>query len=231
MRTWHAAVLSILGLAVLACASTKEGKPKDIKFSGFLGDYSQLKPGGPGKVAWAYYAPGFSVSQFNKVMVDPPEAWVSQEQRAKMGEENVSYLLTSLDTAMRDSLGAKWELVDRPAAGVLRIRLAISNATSATGALTPFTRIVPFGLITSLGVNEATGNYLNVGAVNGEMEVVDGGTGKRLAAFVDRREGTGSIGSAFTDWGDVVDACHFWSDRLANRLVELGMRPTKTATP
>jgi len=227
MRAMHAAVLSVLALAVAGCSSTKEGNPKDIKFSGFLGDYSQLKPGGPGKAAFAYWAPGLSIVKFTKVMVDPPEAWVSDEQRKKISEENLSYLLTSLDTAMRDSLGAKWELVDRPGPDVLRIRLAIANATSATGALTPFTRIVPFGLITSLGVNEATGSYLNVGAVNGEMEVVDGGTGKRLAAFVDRREGTGSMGSAFSDWGDVVDACHYWSDRLANRLVELGMRPTK----
>jgi hypothetical protein len=232
MRTLCSTVLAgalaaAAAVAISGCHATKEGEAKDVKFSGFLGDYKDLKRGGPGQADYVYWEPGLNLSGYTKIMLDPPQAWVTPEQREKIGEKNLSYILTSLDKSLRESLGAKWELVDRPAAGVLRLRFAITNASSAIGVLTPFTRIVPWGLVASEGVDLTTGDYLNNGTVTGEEEALDGATGKRLEAAVDMRVGGNSPTNVFSNWGDVVDACKYWSDRIANRLVAFGMKPTK----
>jgi hypothetical protein len=152
---------------------------------------------------------------------------VSAAQREKIGEKDLAFLITTLDTALRESLGAKWELVDRPAVDVVRFRFAIDNASSETGALTPFSRILPWGLIAQEAVKLTTGEYLNVGTITAEEELLDGGTGKRLEAAVDQREGGNSVENVFSNWGDVKDACKYWSDRCAQRLIQYGMKPTK----
>jgi hypothetical protein len=219
--------LTVALLIFAACSATKEGSYKDIKFSGFLGDYSDLKRGGPGQVDYLYVEPGLNLANYTQIMLDPPQAWVSAEQRQKISEKNLTYLLTALDKAMSDALGAKWELVSRPGPHVLRVRMAITNADSAIGVLTPFTRLVPWGLVASEGVDVVTGDYINNGSVTGEEEVLDGATGRRLEAAVDRRVGGNSPKNVFSNWGDVVDACRYWSDRLTSRLVSWGMKPTK----
>jgi uncharacterized protein DUF3313 len=217
----------LLAGVLAACSATKEGNAKDVRFSGFLGDYSQLQKGGGERPDYVYVKPGLDLSAYKRVMIDPPQAWVSEAQRKKMGEKNLSYILTSLDKALRDDIGKKWELVDRPAPDVIRIRMAISNASGENGTLTPFTRIVPWGLMVSEGVDATTGNYINNGRVTGELEVQDGGTGARLAAAVDERVGANSISNAFSNWGDVVDGCRFWAERVTSRLVKYKMKPTK----
>jgi hypothetical protein len=227
MRAVAMLLLTAASLAAAACSTTVEGKPKNIKFSGFLGNYSDLKRGGPGQPAYIYIKPGLNLAPYTKIMLDPPQAWLSPEQREKIGEQELTNLLTSLDKALRDSLGAKWELVDRPAVDVIRIRFCIDNASDAVGVLTPFTRILPWGLVAQAGVKVATGEYLNVGTITTEQEILDGGTGQRLEAAVDQREGGNSVENVFSNWGDVVDALRYWSDRMASRLVAYGMKPTK----
>jgi hypothetical protein len=214
-------------IALSACSATKQGDPENIKFSGFLGDYSMLKPGGEDQAAFVYFPPGLNLSAYRKVMLDPPQAYLTAEQRTEIGEEDTTYILTALDKAVRESLAEKWDVVEKPGADVLRIRLAISNASSAAGGLTPFTRIIPWGRIISLGVRGVSGDYINQGEVTGEMEALDSATGRRLAAAVDSRVGSNSPLNTFTSWGDVVDAFDTWSERIAERLVELGMKPTK----
>jgi len=54
MRTITMTAFAAAALAVASCSTTVEGKPKDIKFSGFLGDYSDLKSGAPGQPAFLY---------------------------------------------------------------------------------------------------------------------------------------------------------------------------------
>ncbi|MCU0725773.1 MAG: DUF3313 domain-containing protein [Planctomycetes bacterium] len=214
-------------MMIAACSATKTGDIEEIKFSGFLGDYSQLKTGGEDQAAYAWIQPGLNLSSYRRIMIDPPQAWISSEERAEIGEEDMSYLLTSLDKALREDLGEKWVIVDRPGADVIRLRSAISNAQSASGGLSPFTRILPWGRILSLGVRGVTGDYLNQGDITVEAEFLDGGTGNRLAAAVDCRVGRNSPLNTFTNWGDVVDACSWWSERIAERLVEFGMAPSK----
>lgn len=219
--------MTVLTVALAACSATKRGNPKDVKFSGFLGDYSQLKPGTGDQADFIYIKPGLNLSRYQSVMIDPPQAWISEKQREKIGEKDLAYLLTSFDKAMRDTFAKKWTLVDRPSHDTVRVRIAISNASAATGALTPFTRILPWGMIGSEAVNVATGEYLNVGTITAEMEVVDGGTGERLGAGVDQRVGANSPVNVFSDWGDVLSGCTFWAERLSARLVEFGMKPSR----
>jgi Protein of unknown function (DUF3313) len=227
MRPICLTALAATALALASCATTDEGSAKDIKFSGFLGDYSDLKKGTGGQPDYVYVMPGINLAPYTRIMIDPPQAWVTSAQREKLGEKDLSYLLTSLDKAYRDALGAKWELVDRPAADVIRIRLAIDNAHGDIGVLTPFSRILPWGLVAEEGVKVTTGSYLNDGSITAEEEILDGGTGKRLAAAVDSRTGGNSVTNVFSNWGDVKDACSYWANKNVQRLMDWGMKPTK----
>jgi len=227
MRVVHVTILAA-ALALPACSAPAEARGEDIVFSGFLGDGAELQPGGAGKAEYLYVEPGLDLAGFTAVKLDPPQVWLSDEQRAKIGEDQLADLLTALDQALREALGARWDFTDRSAPDVLRVRLAISNATAATGELMPFSRIVPFGPIADQPVKASAGNFLNLGAVHAELELLDGETGKRLAAFVDRRQDTSSMGSVFSTWGDVADACSFWGERLVRHLTDYGMVPTRS---
>ena len=114
-----------------------------------------------------------------------------------------------------------------PGPAVLRIRVCLSDADSSTAALTPFTRILPWGVLISKSKQLISGTAVNVGKVTGEMEIVDSVSGERLFAAVDRRIGTGVMREALTSWGDVEQVFTLWSERLVERLPEFGM-PAKS---
>jgi len=57
-----------------AVTTTVERKAKDIKFSGFLGNYSDLKRGGPGQPAYISIRPGRNLAPCTRIMLDPPQA-------------------------------------------------------------------------------------------------------------------------------------------------------------
>jgi Protein of unknown function (DUF3313) len=46
-------------------------QPPPIQTSGFLGDYSQLKPGNEGQSALVYINPNAQWSKYTKVILDP----------------------------------------------------------------------------------------------------------------------------------------------------------------
>ncbi len=226
MRTTGLALCAVIALAICGCASTLQGDMEDVKFSGFLKDYSQLKPGGDDRAGYVYVAPGLSLAAYKRICIQPPQAYITAEQREEIGEEDLTYILSSLDAAFREELGENWEITDKPAADTLVLRMAISNAGDATGALTPFTRLIPWGRLLSRGVQVVSGEFINQGEVTGEMELTDA-KGVRLAAAVDRRVGGNNPLNMFSDWGDVKDVFSYWGEKIAERLEEFGMVPTK----
>src|SRR6266481_1179219 len=78
-----------LGL-VAGCATTQQVQPNILaksqgaqspvpQFSGFLGDYSLLQPGGSGQALYRYINPSANWGQYNAVMIDPVTFWGSQD--------------------------------------------------------------------------------------------------------------------------------------------------------
>ena len=218
--------VTILAAALLLPTCSTGDKPRggDISFSGFLGQDAGLQPAASGPASYVHIEPGIDLARFTAVDLEPPQAWISDAQRAKIGEDQLAYMLSALDHALRESLGAHWDLTDRSSPDVLRIRLAICNPP-ATGELSAFSRVVPYSLIADQPVKASASNFLNLDAVHAEVELLDGN--KRLAAFVDRPTGSGSLGTSFPTWADVAAKCSFWGERLVHHLDDYGMVPTR----
>lgn len=219
-------LLAVAGIAVLAgCAATKSGDAEDIKYSGYLSSYTGLtRTDDSDFAAFRYVKPGVDLSSYTGILVEKPEARMSAEATAAVGPEDMGYVLGAFDQSLRTHLGEKFALVESAGPGVLRVRSCLTDADSATGALTPFSRLLPVGIVLSTGKKIATGTGINVGKATAEMEILDATTGEQLGAAVDRRVGAGVARNVLSDWGDVKDAFDVWAERAAKRLEENGLR-------
>lgn len=211
-------------LLLAGCAATKSGDVEDIKYSGYLTSYSGLTATDDSDfAAFRYIKPNLDLSSYSAIKLDKPEARISTEVLDSVGQEDLAYILGAFDESLRTTLSAKYRLTDTAGPGVLEIRTCLTDADSATGALTPLSRLLPAGLVISTGKKLLTGTAVNVGKVTAEMEAVDSVSGEQLAAAVDRRIGTGVARKMLSDWGDVKAAFDVWAERTANRLAEHNM--------
>ena len=206
---------------VSACASMQA---RSTKTSGFLGDYSQLKKGGDDEALLVYIDPNANIKAYNKILMDPIRMYASKEnsQMMDVSSENQRKLLNYADAAIREKLSKNYTFVQQPGPGVMRLRIAITEADSSYVVLDTVSTIVPIGLALSGIQTLATGSCSFVGSAGMEIEMQDSHTGKRLAAAVDRRVGgkvTGK-GDKFDKWRTVKNAVDYWAERMQTRLAE-----------
>lgn len=211
-----AAIVCLLG----ACATMQA---RSTNTTGFLGDYSQLKEGGEGKALLVYIDPNANIKSYSRILMDPVKLYASSENSM----ENVSLddrkkLLNYTDAAIREKLAKNYVFVREPGPGVMRLRIAITEADSSYVVLDTVSTILPVGLALAGLQTAATGSCSFVGSAGVEAELQDSQTGKRLAAAVDRQVGgkvTGR-GDKFDEWHTVKNAIDLWAERLATRLAE-----------
>jgi Protein of unknown function (DUF3313) len=119
-------------------------------------------------------------------------------------------------------IGAKFQIVDQPGPGVMRLQVAITGAESATPGLRTISMVVPQARALNTLKYLATGTYAFVGSAQAEAEVTDSVSGKVLAAAMDRRVGGGSLETAVQwQWGDAQNAMDKWAALTAQRLSAL----------
>ena len=211
------AIVCLLG----ACATMQA---RSTKTTGFLGDYSQLKEGKDGQALLVYIDPQADIKSYTRVLMDPVKLYASSEHSM----ENVSLddrkkLLNYADATIREHLAKNYVLVREPGPGVMRLRVALTEADSSYVVLDTVSTVLPIGLALAGLQTAATGSCSFVGSAGVEAELQDSQTGKRLMAAVDRRVGgkvTGQ-GDKFDEWRTVKNAVDYWADRLQTRLAEL----------
>ena len=211
----------VLGAILGGCATTEE--VKEVEKSGFLGDYSMLQPGGTGQAALRYISPDAQFSAYDKVLIEPITIWVNQASALKdvPGEER-RMLVDYLHTALSSELGKDYKLVSTPGPGVMRLRVAITEASSTSPVMSTVSNVVPQMLLISNVKKLATGTHAFMGSAAVEGELVDGASGARLAAWVDKRSGGKSVERIGAGaWDDYKNVCVAWAQQLTKRLAEL----------
>ena len=138
------------------------------------------------------------------------------------GERQV--LVDYLDSSLRHALAKDYRLVDRPGAGTLRLRVAITEAEGSTVPMDALSTVVPQMRALSTAKRVATGTAAFVGKAGVEGEIQDSLTERRLAAAVDRRVGQQSTQGVLNTWDDVQRSFDAWSERLRGRLAQLRAR-------
>ena len=220
-----AAFAALLATTLLSsCATTRQTRSVDE--SGFLGDYSMLRPGKGDETQLTYVAPGVDWSGYDAIMLDSVTLWESDETRA-LAPEEAQRMTDFFYAALHEALAKDFRIVERPGKGVLRVRAALTEARGARVLANAVTSVVPQARLASTVLGAATDVQVFVGRASAEVEITDSASGKRLIAAVDQRSGTKALRGGILKWSDVELACEYWAERARVRLGELGVRRSK----
>jgi len=213
---WYGLAL-LTSLLITGCMA---GGMKDVEKTGFLGDYSQLKPGGEDRAALVYVKQGVDFKPYDKIMFERVLVQLSPEAESRtidpeILKEMTDYFQQALINAVKDG----YTQVDKPGPNTLRVRVAITDVKPSKPISNTMSSIIPIGMVVSAGTKLVSDDNLGTGEAAAEMDVLDAMTGERLAAAVDRRQG-GKM--AFRGkWTDTKDAFDHWAERFRVRLDEM----------
>src|SRR5688572_8380943 len=112
----------LLALAAIGCGTTRQprGVPDE---SGFLGDYSMLKPGEGDQAGLVYIAPDADWDRYNAVFLDSVTLWQNDNTK-KLSDQEAQALSDYLYEAVHRELSQDYKMVNKPGPNVMRIRLA-----------------------------------------------------------------------------------------------------------
>lgn len=210
-------------LAVLTClvmAGCAASGMKDVRQTGFLGDYSQLKPGADDRAALLYIKPGVDFKGYDKLMFERVVVVLSSDSESQqldpaLLKEMTDYYQNSLFEAVKN----QYQIVDTPGPGVLRVRVAITELKPSNPMANTMSTIVPVGIVVAGATKAVSDENLGTGEAGTEFELLDAVSGERLAAAVDRRQGGKGVFRG--KWDDTKDAFDYWAKRFSTRLTEM----------
>ena len=137
-----------------------------------------------------------------------------------------SYFYNSL----QQHLQKNFTLVDQAGPGVIRLQVALMDATTAVPGLRSVSVVVPQARVLNLAQSMVTDSYAFVGSAEAEMKATDSVSGELLAEAVDQRAGgMGLKGAASFQWGDAQNSMDYWSEQIPKRLAELKTGGATTA--
>jgi len=205
-----------------ACNTTRQVGESEKDFSGFLGDYSQLKKGDGKEANYLYIDQSANWAKYTKIYIKNIDLWKSNETNSplsKLSKEEQQMLVNFAHTALAEALGKDFQMVDQAGPDTLVIHGAITEAGKSWPVLDLVSTVYPAALVISYGKQLITGKGAFVGSVRIEADFTDGVTGQRVAAVVDERAGTKALRTKFDgSWGDLKLALDWWSNRLNERL-------------
>lgn len=222
-QTWAGvAVVALLLGGLTACRTTEQVDVNDKEFSGFLGDYSALRPGGKGEANYLYIDKSVDFAHYTKVYIQSVELWKSDAADSPLGRlspQNQQLLVDYFRTALTDSLERQFQMVNYGGPDVLVVRAAVTDGRKSRPVQNLVPRVVPAEMASSFASQPITGPSPGIKAVLVEADFTDGQTGRRVGAVVDARAGTRALRTkASCTWGDVKLAFDWWANRLALRL-------------
>ncbi len=195
--------------------------------SGFLGsDYSLMTPPAEGsdqKAMLRYVNPSVNWSSYNQIMMAPVTFWAADDSKVSAADQQA--LCNYAYNEFVKVLGKNFILTSQPGPGVMKVSLALTDATSAVPGLRSISVLVPQARALSAIKKLATGSYAFVGSAQGAFKANDSVSGELLAAAVDKRVGGTSIKNVDVfQWGDAENAIDYWAGLTDQRLVAFGVQ-------
>ncbi|NCC24620.1 MAG: DUF3313 domain-containing protein [Deltaproteobacteria bacterium] len=205
---------SVFFLVMAACLLTS-GCAKPPPQSGFLPDYSALRPDPQDESMRWWEKKGVDWTRYKKLQIDPVVVYFHPEAKNRQIEPDVLKELTDhFRTTVIEEMEGVYPVVDKPGPDVLRIRAAITD-------LVPANPVV--NVITTVGVFIP----LDMGGASMEAMFLDSTTNELLGAVVDARKGAPvdkDLLAGYTTWGHAKAAFRDWAVMLRESLaVEAGI--------
>jgi len=215
--------LLLLGLCVTIVASgcyvTQQASVESVTKSGFLGDYWMLTPGNTekGQALLRYINPAANWRQYNRIIIDPVVFY--GDDKSKISPDNQLALTTYFHAALEKDFAQKFQVVDQPGPGVMKLQVAITDAESATPVLRTVSLIVPQARVLSRLGELVTGSFAFSGEAQVEARLTDAATGQTLGEVVDKRLGGNNVKAAAQwQWGDAENAMDAWAQTFSSRI-------------
>lgn len=156
--------------------------PAGKEFSGFLKDYSNLKPNpnldGNART-FARADEQKNLHQYIAIIVDPVQVYLASDaDESKLPDKARGVGARYFHKALIGAVSSAFPVADQPGPLVLRLRSALIGV-DVGGEIPPPER--------SSDPDDALDRAVNIGKVGVEMELVDSETGEQIAAMVDRQ--------------------------------------------
>jgi hypothetical protein len=204
----------VIAAALVSCAAAPP------KYSGYLGDdYKLLKEEKDplGAPILRFISPQFTPANYHSLIIEPIQFYPEPRPDSQVSMGALNDIRDYLYKSMREKVGAKVNVVDKPGPGVARFRSAITAVNAQTEALAAY-QYVPIALIVTAAKRAASGTPEDA-RIFAEAEVLDSVSGARLAVAV--REGTGerlkqaATGGPQVTLNELKSVIDKWVDALA----------------
>jgi hypothetical protein len=204
-------------LTLHGCA--KDAAP--LNFSGFLGNYTGLRPSPDESGAWSYRKPEANFKRYTKIILDPLVIWPSQNSAYGGIDALTAWKLAlAFQERMSQALAGGYVIVKEPGPGVLRLRAALTEVILERPTLASPGPLLPLANDILLQASEKiSGMNALEGEAAIEAELLDAESQERLAAFVEKRMSSKILLTRDKDsLGPVLEIFDYWANKLRHRL-------------
>ncbi len=214
--------LSVL-LCVIVTLSGCAHKVEPLNFSGFLTDYTSLRPSPDDSGAWSYRKPGVNFKEYTHIILDPLVIWPSQHSEYGGVDALTAWKLAlAFQESMSRALAGGYVIVKDPGPGVLRLRAALTDVLLERPAVSTPDQILPLANDLLIRASEKiSGMNALEGEAAIEAEILDTQSQERLVAYVEKRMSPEILLTRDKDsLGPVLEIFDYWGKKLRQRLDE-----------
>jgi hypothetical protein len=170
---------------------------------GFLSDYSKLQKESDSSLR---YVNEPEVAKYSGFIVDPVKVYLQPDSKSegKLTEEQTMDLANYTHGKIVEAVeGAGKTVVNQPAAGVARIRVALTDIEKTSAV-----NMLPQASLLGAGI----------GGASMEAEVVDSVSGQQIGAVVESGKGSRVPFANMGDWTAAKSVINGWAERFQKRL-------------
>lgn len=208
--------LLVLSALLTGCASNTVSEEK---YSGFLNDYSILKPSPEDKHTMGYTTPGVEWKKYSSVMVDKVLI-ITPDSGQKTDGKLLVAIADKFEDLIKQEISKKFTVVDHAGEGTIRLQAAITSVYASYDDMKAY-QYIPIAAVVT-GAARASGTEDKYARVMTEIKLVDSVNGQLLGQAVDLK---GDEEKPVKDSGvtleDVVSILEQWAQRITDRLVDL----------
>ncbi|PAW37134.1 hypothetical protein CIL06_16045 [Pantoea vagans] len=193
-KTSVAALLAVSALLLSGCTSHVADKQH---YSGFLADYSQLKPSesASGEPTLRWISPDYKSSQYQDVLYTPVVFYPTARPTARVSQQTLDQIRSYTDIQLKGAIATRLPLVNQASPHTLKVRAAIT-AVSAENEGVQFYEVVPIAAVVA-STMVASGHRTQNSELFLEIEASDAVTGKPLIRVVRKAFGK-TVGNSTT---------------------------------
>lgn len=181
---------ALICCAILGVGGCASSQVDPSQYSGFLKDYSRLKPAesATGAPVMRWIDPDVKLSTYSQVYIEPSQFFPKPQPTAVISGQTLQSITRYFDTALQRELGKTLRLASGPGPDTLVLRPAITAVSTRTEGLKPY-EVIPIALVAA-AVNTAAGGRDQNVEIATEAAFLDADTNKVLAQVVRKGSGT-----------------------------------------